>query len=516
MARQPLRTVRATSAQLATYVGLSGEPVFNTDTGVTHWQDGQTPGGVPSVRPDRLGDVTVAPRYATVQRPLSDHFGDMVNLSDYCPGNAIDNDQSGLVKAVAAAAGKPLLVVPGKQFRPTATVPVTGGAPFTVFGYGTGFGPGVAVQDEARTSLIRPIFSDGPVFDVQGNYPCLFKDFRVDLHPNFRNGLPGSAGNNGPAFRIRGPNGGVNSSTVWDNVAIVGKDACIDMQGSFTPTIRGCKFMDWSGKAVSIRTYPGVEGNGGEITGCNWFGQGMNPAGSGACLYLEVGYTKVHSNFMGGGAYAVEIAVKGSNAGDLNIYDNTCEDQYTGTFRLTSQDGSTLTVFIERNWMSILSPAYASTFQQHIIVEDTGADWLVSSTIKGNRFRSALTPGSRYIWIQSGQDLDVDDNKLINIGPNSPRGIDVFSPVSSARLKAPIKVRRNGYYGTFSSRYAFTPDVVSFEHYDPDMIVGQLGDGALGAVRDGSRCYAIDGNPATFGNGGTGAFYRRQAGRWIP
>jgi len=47
MARTPLRVVRDAAARIASYVGPSGEPVFNADTRRLHMQDGVTAGGHP-------------------------------------------------------------------------------------------------------------------------------------------------------------------------------------------------------------------------------------------------------------------------------------------------------------------------------------------------------------------------------------------------------------------------------------------------------------------------------------
>ncbi|MGF3026751.1 hypothetical protein ACQVP2_28520 [Methylobacterium aquaticum] len=476
---------------------------------------GQTQGTVPAI-----SDLRARPRYgsvpATVERPLSAHFGDMVNLLDHCPGNGIDSDQVGLTKAASVAQGRPILVVPGRQFRPEATITVESGAPFTVIGWGNGFGPGAAVQDEAATSLIRPIFGAGPVFDVQSLYPARFDNFRIDIHPNFRNVSGGYAGNTGAGIRVRGPTNNVNSSTIIRDVAIVGKNQCISLLGPFVPQITGCRFMAWNGKAVEIATYAGTEGNGGEIRDNMWFGQGMNQPGSGPCLYTEVGYTKIISNKMGGGSFAIDAAIKGGNAGNLDIFLNTMEDQYTGSARFRTQDGSTLNVSFETNWMSVLADAYAATFQQHIVFEDSGGDWLEDSTVRGNRIRSALRSSSRCVWVQTGANVDIDNNQLINLGSNTPRGIDVYGPVSSARLKSAIRVRRNNFRGVFSPKYSFAPGVASFEHFDTDMTVAQIADGTLGAVLDGSQVYASDGTPGSVTGGGTGAFYRRQGGAWNP
>lgn len=503
------RTPSAPSRRSILAFGLAGA------AGAIGTARGQTPGTVPAI-----SDLRARPRYgsvpATVERPLSAHFGDMVNLLDHCPGNGLDSDQAGLTKAASVAQGRPILVVPGRQFRPEATITVESGAPFTVIGWGNGFGPGAAVQDEAATSLIRPIFGAGHVFDVRSLYPARFENFRIDVHPSFRNKQGGYDGNSGAGILVRGPTNNVNSSSIFRDVAVVGKNQCLRLLGPFVPQITGCRFMAWNGRAVEIATYPGTEGNGGEVRDNMWFGQGMNQPGSGPCLYTEVGYTKIVSNKMGGGSIAIDVAVRGANAGDLNIYDNTMEDQYTGSARFRTQDGSTLTVYFERNWMSILSPVYAATFQCHIIVEDNGADWLESSTIRGNRVRSALENGARYIWVQTGDNVDIDHNKLINLGSNTPRGIDVYGPASSDRLKKPIRVRHNNFKGVFSPKYSFAPGVASFEHFDADMTVAQLADGSLGAVLDGSRVYASDGAPGSFTGGGTGAHYRRQGGAWAP
>lgn len=57
MARQPLRFVRASAAQVAEYTGPAGEPVFNPDAGALHVQDGQTPGGIPLATRAQLSQV---------------------------------------------------------------------------------------------------------------------------------------------------------------------------------------------------------------------------------------------------------------------------------------------------------------------------------------------------------------------------------------------------------------------------------------------------------------------------
>ncbi|SEG64814.1 hypothetical protein [Bosea lathyri] len=47
MARTPRRFARGTTAEVAAYTGLSGEPIWNTQTGRLHMQNGATAGGVP-------------------------------------------------------------------------------------------------------------------------------------------------------------------------------------------------------------------------------------------------------------------------------------------------------------------------------------------------------------------------------------------------------------------------------------------------------------------------------------
>lgn len=54
MAREALRFVRGTAGQVAAYTGPAGEPVYNSDAGAIHIQDGATAGGVRLARKDEV------------------------------------------------------------------------------------------------------------------------------------------------------------------------------------------------------------------------------------------------------------------------------------------------------------------------------------------------------------------------------------------------------------------------------------------------------------------------------
>lgn len=104
MARQPLRLVYGSAAQVAAYAGPAREPVFNTDTGEIHVQDGATAGGIPMLRKDG-GDgsaVKTRARGRNRRRAMADRAADVVAVLDFAPDGIAEADLiSGAVDASA-------------------------------------------------------------------------------------------------------------------------------------------------------------------------------------------------------------------------------------------------------------------------------------------------------------------------------------------------------------------------------------------------------------------------------
>ena len=423
-----------------------------------------------------------------VARSFASRLGDFISIKDFgAKGDGSTDDTAAIQAAVTAAAGR-RVYVPVGQYVLSSTI--TSSVPVYIQGEGTGAGPGPAAQSNANVTQFLCNFSNADVFAVTSIYPSIFRDFQINVTPGYR---PATAG---AGIALYPTAGGTVANCRIENVAMQNVYDGIFQKSPSYPQIRGCYFDAWVNFAIRSVTVGGVEGSGGIIIANYFFGDISSSTTQQACIYSEVGYTIVTMNEILGSQYGVYFSVKNYPAGYFRVFQNTIEEQTKNGIVARSQDGNTAALIeIANNEFSVITNA--SVFGQHIIVQDysSGTGWLNNLDIVNNTFQSSFAASQKYIWTQSGKNVRIAGNQMINLGAGPSYGIQIGGASSSAAVLAPFVVQDNEFSRVIT-KYNLSPSgVVRVIHTEPNTYATVVGWGVPGA---GSKYFITDSNSTTF------------------
>jgi len=411
--------------------------------------------------------------------------------------------------AVNAAAGAPI-VIPAGQYKMCSEVDSS--IPVNIGGAGNGSGPGQAAQSNTNVSQILLCSATQHGFVVTSNQPSYFHDFQMNVLPG---GRPQTAGY---GIGIIGAGTATQENTTIERVGFTNVFNPIHALRPGNIHIKDNYFDTWGAYAISCTTSSGTEAGCGNISGNAFFGASP-PGTQGPSVYSEIGYTDIHDNFMFGGNYGIYFNITGVPAGLLKVHDNSIENCAIACVQIQTSDGTTVSmVQIANNEFSNL--AFASLMTGHIIIAeyDIGGisqKYLDGVQISGNKFRSIATSGAqKYIWVQTGADVQIADNNIYDIGAANPTAIQVSGFISNAGFTSPVLVNNNLVRGiTMAKRYAFGGGV-------PVTVIDPIGltVATLPSVppTPGSQIFATDGLPGSgpCTDGSTGAMATFQNGAW--
>jgi len=414
-------------------------------------------------------------------------------------GDLSQDDQPFIQACVTWAAGKKIYAPVG-QYRLSSGVTSTD--PINIYGDGNGCGPGPAAISNSGCTQFLLYSSTAIAFTSTSNYPSNFRNFQINV------AVANRPMTSGGGILVSGPVGSTNANTLVDGVGFSNVFLPIRYIRTSPPITRGCYFDSFILCGVYAETSAGIEGAIGEVVGNYFFGTSGSTTQL-ACIVSEVGYGHIHDNLILGANFGIEFAVKNFDAGALRIADNFIENQGANGIYVQSQDGSKASMLsIFNNEFS--NVAFTTAWQSSITVADytASADWISDIQIKHNVHRHSLTTNRKFIWIMSGQNVQIDGEQFDNLGAGATTiAIDMASLVGAA-LKAPSIVQNCQFLGTFSTKYNLTAVTQLIDNQG-------VAFADLPTVANGSQVYCTDG---TFANpvagAGTGCFAKRLNGVW--
>jgi hypothetical protein len=325
--------------------------------------------------------------------------------------------------------------------------------PICIIGVGKGTGPGNSSHSYDHTTQMIINSKTNILFNVVHEVGSRFHGFRCNTAPAAR-----PATTNG-CIKLSA-SGGVNvASPIIDNIGTTTVARPIQIVAPAWPAVTDSYFDDWAGAvetdaAIYCSTTLGREGACGFISH-NYFVGGVN---SGPALFSEIGYTDFHDNETLSSGTTIHFKYKHNAAGYTKVHDNTIENSgKDGKYALIVEtgDGSKASYLMIQNNEFFPSPSFTTTGT--ILIKDTspGSPWVTNVLISGNVLRQQTAFGGEFIRIGSGENVQVTNNLLEEIGSNAPYGIKIGGISTNAGLTSPILVMDNTFLGAFSNRYAF-------------------------------------------------------------
>jgi hypothetical protein len=444
------------------------------------------------------------------ERPLLPLLTSSINVKAspfFARGDGIADDTAAIQAAVTAAAGSPVFC-PAGQYRVTSAITNVGGIPMYIFGIGNGAGPGAAAQLNSNVTQFIMDSDANDLFVVSSFSPSIFRDFQVNKSPAHR---PGTGG---IAIKLIGTGtGGVGIATVAnykiENVGFTNIYTPIRVLRPAWGVTRGCYFDTWANAAIYLETSAGIEGSGGHIVNCFLFG--TSAYGSPA-IYSEVGYTVVNANEVLGGSDGIQFNIKNFDAGFIKVTNNTIENFGAVGVRVQRGDATSLStmLMIQNNEFSSVDGVSLASIA---VVENTTTPvWIKDITISGNVSRNNMgSVNDKHIWVMAGQNVQVYNNVIQELGANNPTGIQVSGATINTGLAAPFNVYDNIIVGT-TNKYSFAANPALQLRDLAGMTVAAL----PANLGDGSQVYTTDAIPGTnpLLAGGTGTMALRAAGVW--
>lgn len=438
------------------------------------------------------------------------------------PSGAIDSSTS-LRNAVDAAQGKQVFLPQG-MYKSCTLVTTT--YPLWLSGAGPGIGPGLVNTGSA--SIISLCGTTQSGFQSTSFYGSVFENFQ----------LIGPAQSAGIGIQLLPAGSAVVAQPLFRNIAIGSPNFLT--QGIFNPIqitrpnwpiFEGVYCQGWVSKCISLTTSTGIEGAGGHIAHSYFFGDpcaGLSsttascpvvpatPWVQGPGIYSEVGYTDIHDNeILAGIPGGVEFCYKNNPAGFSKVHDNTIENFLNEGVLISSCDGSAASmVMIQNNEFSNF--AFATDLLASIVIQEydiatVSQKYLDTVVISGNVHRNVMPDSARkYIWVQTGQNVKVENETITDLGGHAPIGVQMTGAVSNAGFTAPLSVLDNSYSG-IGLALSLTQSATL-----RDVISGFLVANLPSSAANGSQIWTTDGAPGSGPCTGssTGAMAFRQNGAW--
>lgn len=429
------------------------------------------------------------------------------------PTNATDSFVA-IQNAVTAANGK-TTYFPKGQYK--ACTEIISSVPVHYRGDGTGAGPGVWTTTNASVLSTCSTTQNGTV--VTNNEGSTFERMWFRLLAGLG---PATAGDmikltytttghvEMPVFReiALGNSSFTGTKTIWNGIHIIRPEY---------PMIENIHCQGWVNHCIHFETTAGVESSGGFIAHNHFFGDGSSTAQA-APIYSEVGYTDVHDNEILGGAIGVYFAINNNPAGWIKIHDNTIENSTNYGIRVVTQDGSAAShLMIQNNEFSNVS--FTTNLTSSISVDEypgggTSTAWIADIQITGNVLRNSSKAAGKYIWLQTGKNVNISGNQIEELGvAANVVGINVAGSTAHTGLAVPILVADNQMLGTITKYAINATQLVTLR--DPfGMTLANTPTGAA----NGSQVYISNADPATGPctavGAQTGSIASRMNGAW--
>lgn len=423
--------------------------------------------------------------------------GDVEIQSLGAPYDGLSNAKTYFDAAIAFAAGARINVPAGIYRFDSALASTTNIVHLACAGHTQATSPTISVP--AQASTLRMNFNGTYLFNIDNGgwntfTGCMFESAAAQRPQT-----------GGGAITATSSTGGVGVGLIIRDNAFSYLYDGVAMNKPSNPTIEGNVFNAHYRSALRYTTSGGLEGGIGTVFN-NIFTAYVNTPAN--VIYSEIGYGKIHKNYMVGGNTGIDIFVQsGYSAGAVEITENQIEEQINYGVRLRSNGGVIAMAQVMGNQFSNVTNIGAG-FVAHIAMSNfNGATvWADTTQIKNNILRSYLGATGRYIYVQSGTSANVSNNKIQHFGNAATVGIEVVG----AELSAPIEVRDNLFAGNALTRYTLA-SLVLFS--DPSITFAQL----PAAVASGSTAYVTDAKPGQYPltTGGPGAFAHRRSSVWL-
>lgn len=414
-------------------------------------------------------------------------------------GDGIADDTAAIQKAVTAAAGAPVFV-PNGQYKITSAI--TSALPVNIFGIGNGAGPGPAAQANSNVTQILVASDTANAFSITSVFPSIFHDFQINKPVANR---PGSAG---VGIFLDGTAAHATNYKIF-NVGFTNVHTPIRVVKPQWGTIEGCYFDTWVAAAIYFETAAGVEGSAGFVRGNYMFGLSSysNPG-----IYSECGYLIVDGNELLGGSDTIQINVKNFDAGFVKITNNTIENFGVNGIHVKRGDTTSLSTMLMMQNNEFSSVDGVSTSSMVVDENTTTPVWIKDITISGNVSRCSMgSVNNKHIWVQAGQNVQIYNNLIEELGANNPTGIRVSGNTISTGLAAPFNVYDNIIVGT-TNKYSFAANPAAQLRDLAGMTVAAL----PANLGNGSQIFTTDGIPGTnpLLAGGSGTMALRANSVW--
>lgn len=364
--------------------------------------------------------------------------------------------------------------------------------------------PGVAYPTQSTTFLIN--FNSGFLFNLDTGAPCVFRGISFVSQSGVR---PMASGG---GITITCSQGGLGADLSVYNCSFsyLYNPIAVDKGGG--GTIEGCQFTASVFRTLIFTTSGGFEGGVGTITD-NIFTE--YPSNPNSVIHTTVGYGKISDNYIVGGLIGIVLDVQaGFSAGALEIYNNQMEEQVSfGVYITRSASNAFVAMLqIKNNEFSNISQ---TGLTGHVyITESFGGNWVDSTSITGNVFRSALGNSGVYIAASGGLvGTSIINNEIQHFGAGTTTGISSKNTGVGGTLGTPTLIYDNRFSGLVGPRY--DTNTAATVRDTQGMTFAQV---TSTSCANGSTIYCTDGafgsNPLNNATG-TGAFARRIAGTWV-
>lgn len=485
--------------------------------------------------------------------------------------NDLSKDASPAIQAaITRAAGAPVYIPRGQYLMASK---ITSSSPVYITGDGNGCGPGAVLYTNA--TILVPSFSNDNLFEITTGYSCVFRDFRIETQGAARPATAGAGikiiGEGGqtngntkiqnvgfialyrgveflrPAYpTISGcyGQGGIDSYVHMET------SAGVEGSGGF---INNNYFFGNSSMNALIRTKCGYV-----IISENE----LLSAKTGVLVQIanyNAGFIRIHDNTIENHAnYGIAVyTLDGSTVGLVDIHDNEFsvvsnsgafvshiyfdENRLSGATTATSGTGATATVTFSGGYVfpvgstvvvaGVTPAGYNGTYV--VIASSAGSvsyanatvgvqtvagtvsgnvNFIDGASVNGNETHSNLSlAGSKHFWLPQGKNLQVKDNRILELGTAGVNGIQ-FAGSAGNGLMAPVDASNNLFSGTFGLKYSVVKGltgvrVVRVTHLTNDMSFAQLANEAPAAnTADGTQIFVNDGTPgAVLAGGGAGS-----------